>query len=536
MFDRIKDDYKKYYYIDKVIGSGGYGNVYLGKDKETQELRAIKVMNINEIKNGLKSEYMTDEIEDILKNYIDGFIQEFNIMKICSKNNTNIYSVKCYEYFNTEKEFVLIMELCDDNLLNYAIRIKREFTQEEILNIMTQLNNTFRIMKENNIVHRDLKLENILIKYNDQTKKDYTVKLTDYGVSKRLFSLSKKCKTHVGTITTMAPEILEGEGKNEYNYKCDLWSIGIIIYRLLFKEHPYPGLTEIAILNKIKKLGTKNLKKTENKDLDNLIKRVLEKNPKKRLDWDEYLNHPFFNQTKEEDDKQLSFSNNYSIKTRKESENEPEALKVILLGESCADKTALVNQLCKDDGDTSLSAQFMSITFEFPEFNKLIKFDIWDTAGQEKYRSLFKIFLKDAKVIIFVYDITSYESFDSIKNYWYHEVKYILKEKMPILAVVGNKIEKYENMQVRNEDGQQFADEIGAIFQTTSKLSNSDINILFDNIGKKYLDPKFDYKENKDKDKSIQEHINAKTFQTHQINGHKLIASNQSKKKDCIII
>jgi len=521
MSDRIKDDYKKYYYIDKVIGSGGYGNVYLGKDKETQELRAIKVMNINEIKNGLKSEYMTDEIEDFLKNYIDGFIQEFNIMKICSKNNTNIYSVKCYEYFNTENEFVLIMELCDDNLLNYAIRIKREFTQEEILNIMTQLNNTFRIMKDNNIVHRDLKLENILIKYNDQTKKDYTVKLTDYGVSKRLFSLSKKCKTHVGTITTMAPEILEGEGegKNEYNYKCDLWSIGIIIYRLLFKEPPYPGQTEIAILNKIKKLGTKSLKKTENKELDNLIKRLLEKNPKNRLDWDEYLNHPFFNQTKEEDDKQLSFSNNYSIETRKESEKEPDVLKVVLLGESCADKTALISQFCKDkynfpDLETTLSAQFISKTVEFPEFNKLIKFDIWDTAGQEKFRSLSKVFYKDAKVIIFVYDITSYDSFEKIKNYWYSQVKDVLGEKMPILAVVGNKIEKYKNMQVSNKDGQQFADEIGAIFQTTSKLSNDGINNLFDNIGKKYFE----------------EHINAKTFQTHQIKGHKLILS------DCIII
>ncbi len=86
-------------------------------------------------------------------------------MKICSKNNANIYSVKYYEYFSTHNEIELIMELYDDKLLNYAIRIKREFTPEEVLNLMTQLNNTFKIMKENNIIHRDLKLENILIKY-----------------------------------------------------------------------------------------------------------------------------------------------------------------------------------------------------------------------------------------------------------------------------------------------------------------------------------------------------------------------------------
>ena len=513
MSERIKDDYKKYYNIDKVIGKGAYGNVYLGKDKETNEIRAIKVMDLNEIKNGLKSEYMTDEIEDYLKDYIDGFIQEFNIMKICSKNNTNINSVKCYEYFNTINEFVLIMELCDDNLLNYAIRIKREFTPDEILNVMTQLNNTFRIMKENNIIHRDLKLENILIKYKDKEKKEYTVKLTDYGVSKRLFSLSKKCNTHIGTLTTMAPEILEG--KNEYNYKCDLWSIGIIIYRLLFKESPYPGLTENAILNKIKKLGTHNLKKTKNKELDNLIKRLLEKKPKKRLDWDEYLNHSFFKQSKEEDNKKLNFSNKYKEEDNKKlnfsnkysinhdpdipnsanksfkfQEEYPDELKVVFLGEPCSNKTELIKQICNDKfgPEMTISAQYNSKTINYPEYNKLIRFDLFDTPGQERFRSLCKIYIKDAKVIIFVYDITSFHSFEVIKNYWYNEVKNISGEKMPILAVVGNNYENYQDMKVNNNEGLKFADEIGAIFQTTSNLSDSGINLLFDNIGKKYFE------------------------------------------------
>ena len=63
--DRIKDDYKKYYNIDKVIGKGAYGNVYIGKDEETNELRAIKVMDLAEIENSLKSENMTDELKII---------------------------------------------------------------------------------------------------------------------------------------------------------------------------------------------------------------------------------------------------------------------------------------------------------------------------------------------------------------------------------------------------------------------------------------------------------------------------------------
>ena len=90
-------------------------------------------------------------------------------MKICSINNNN--SVKCYEYFNNKDNFVIIMELCDENLLQLLNkRLKNEnkgFNSEEIYEIMNQLNNTFKIMKEKNIIHRDLKLENILIKYNN---------------------------------------------------------------------------------------------------------------------------------------------------------------------------------------------------------------------------------------------------------------------------------------------------------------------------------------------------------------------------------
>ena len=155
-------------------------------------------------------------------------------------------------------------------------------------------------MKENNIIHGNIKLENILIKYNDEEKKDYTVKLTDYGISKKLFSLSRKYNTYSGKIATMAPEILEGKEQNDCNYKCDLWSIGIIIYRLLFGELPYPGQTEFEISDNIKNLGNKTLKKTENKELDDLIFRLLEIDPNKRLTWDVYLNHPFFNQPKKD--------------------------------------------------------------------------------------------------------------------------------------------------------------------------------------------------------------------------------------------
>ena len=89
----------------------------------------------------------------------------------------------------------------------------------------------------------------------------------------------------------MAPEMLAGE---EYDIKCDLWSLGIIIYQLFFKKYPYDSLTEAAIYNKIKKLGQSVIKKTGNEKLDNLIKKLLVEDPRERLSWEDYFNEPIF--------------------------------------------------------------------------------------------------------------------------------------------------------------------------------------------------------------------------------------------------
>ena len=187
--------------------------------------------------------------------------------------------------------------------------------------------------------------------------------------------------------------------------------------------------------------------------------------------------------------------------------NEPESIKVVLVGESGVGKTSIISQFTSKKFDphreTSLSAQFISKTVNFTDLGKQIKFDIWDTVGQEKYRSLAKIFYKDAKVIVFVYDITTEYSFNELKNYWYEETK-ANSDGNPILAVVGNKIDLYKDQKVSNNDGKEFADKIGAIFQTTSAQSDSGISTLFDNIGKTYLIPDFDYKAT---DKTAQENF-----------------------------
>ena len=260
------DDYTKYYEINNEIGRGQYCKVFKGVNKKSKEMRAIKIIEIYNNKDN---------------NFIKYIINELNNMKLCSKENDN--SVKYYEHFHFKDKFAIVMELCDNNLQSILDERKEGFTCEEIFNIMSQLNNTFKIMYKNKIIHRDIKLDNILVKYKDNNNNDlnsnYIVKLTDYGISKQLENTNT---TSMGTNETMAPEILEGE--KHFVNKCDLWSIGIIIYQLYFKEYPYKG-TQVAIYNKIKKLGKKILRKTKDEKLNNLIDSLLIKEPEKRINY-----------------------------------------------------------------------------------------------------------------------------------------------------------------------------------------------------------------------------------------------------------
>ena len=170
-------------------------------------------------------------------------------------------------------------------------------------------------------------------------------------------------------------------------------------------------------------------------------------------------------------------------------------IKVILVGESTVGKTCIMVRFIEDKFNETLASigtQFGKKTIEIN--NEKITFAIWDTAGQEKYRALAKIFYKDAHVIIFVYDITNKKSFDEIKNYWYNEAKENVEEENVIFCLVGNKNDLYEEEEVSDCEGKEYADSINAIFKSTSALSNTGIPSLFENIGKKILELKKDGK------------------------------------------
>ena len=109
------------------------------------------------------------------------------------------------------------------------------------------------------------------------------------------------------------------------------------------------------------------------------------------------------------------------------SEKEALQCKVVLIGESGVGKTSIINRYISNTFSATLTAtpgaSFTTKTIYLKEYDQSIKFEIWDTAGQEKYRSLAKVFYKNAAVCILVYDITRKSSFDELKSYWVNEIK-----------------------------------------------------------------------------------------------------------------
>ena len=109
------------------------------------------------------------------------------------------------------------------------------------------------------------------------------------------------------------------------------------------------------------------------------------------------------------------------------SEKEAVQCKVVLIGESGVGKTSIINRYTANTFSGVLTAtpgaSFTAKVVNFKEYDQTIKFEIWDTAGQEKYRALAKVFYKNAAVCILVYDITRKTSFEELKKYWINEIK-----------------------------------------------------------------------------------------------------------------
>ncbi len=262
------------YKVLNKLGDGSYGTVYSAINILTGSKIAMK--KIEKIKE--------NEIDDLqIKNEID-------ILK--KLDHPNI--VKIYEFYDTKKNYFIITEYCKHGEL-YSY-IKYSYTETQLAVLFYQVFSGLCYLHDNHILHRDLKLENIMI---SEIEKDlssnydfFWIKIIDFGTAK-IFKKSKNERTVVGSSYYIAPEVL----KQKYNEKCDTWSVGVILYMLIVGRAPFDGKTDEEIIENIKK-GKYNKKHPKlvnsSEEVQNLVFSLLETNIKKRLSSKEALNHPWF--------------------------------------------------------------------------------------------------------------------------------------------------------------------------------------------------------------------------------------------------
>ena len=172
----------------------------------------------------------------------------------------------------------------------------------------------------------------------------------------------------------------------------------------------------------------------------------------------------------------------------KNSEKIEEVIKLIIIGSVSVGKTSLLIRYATGKFQNILKST--STPSYIPKTkmvnNKLYEIRLWDTAGQEKYRSLTKIFIKDAKIALLVYAIDDENSFKDL-DMWLNIVKEVNNEKI-ILGIAANKADLYDKAKVTDEQGKQYAKKIGASWSSTSSLQDDNgIDGLVDELLEKYL-------------------------------------------------
>ena len=269
-----KGNPSKKYKPTKLLGTGSFGSVYEAKNTIFQNVVAMKVIN-KDPNNELDEQEIRNEI-DILKK-----LSHPNIVKI-------------YEFYVSNSHYYIVTEFCrDGELFSY---IKNKYSERQLAVLFYQVFSGLWYLHDNKILHRDIKLENIMIsqkeKDNETGEELFWVKIIDFGTAK-IFEKNKKEKDVVGSSYYIAPEVL----KQNYNEKCDTWSVGVILYMMLVGRAPFDGKDDEEIILKINSAdyNSKEPKLMKHSpEVRDLVSKLLQKDTDKRYSAKEAIAHPWF--------------------------------------------------------------------------------------------------------------------------------------------------------------------------------------------------------------------------------------------------
>lgn len=262
-----------FYKIGKVMGKGAFGKVNLAIHRLSGKFVALKSIN---------KQFMADEVSK------QKVMQEFNILTRTKHPNV----VRLYESFETAQHIVFVMELCGGGDLLTYVRKRRRIKEEVAAQLFSQIVQAVMFCHSKSILHRDIKLDNILLTSQG------TVKLCDFGVSKLITRPREKMFEQCGTPAYIAPEVFENKGY--CGYQSDVWSAGVVLYAMLYGTVPFKAANMTELQKQVCKAEPDYKDDTDAASplAVSLLKLVLEKDPLKRLTPRQILQHPWMQQVK----------------------------------------------------------------------------------------------------------------------------------------------------------------------------------------------------------------------------------------------
>ena len=269
------------YILGEKLGEGAFAKVRLATQIHIKEKCAIKIIDKKFLHN-------TKDIDRIQK--------EIKILKKIRHKNI----IQLLDIMESKKNLYFVMEYCPGGeLFDYLVQKKR-LKEEEACIFFQEIINGVEYLHEQGIIHRDLKLENILLDDNNH------IKITDFGLSS-FYSKNAFLLTACGTPSYASPEMLEG---HKYNGEStDVWSCGIILYAMLCGSLPFSESKEEIIVKKIK-IHDYKIPDYLSEDAKNLLNSILVINPKHRINIEHIKQHPWFNLIKPHLMKGINFDEN----------------------------------------------------------------------------------------------------------------------------------------------------------------------------------------------------------------------------------
>lgn len=261
-----KRDIKEDYLVGKELGVGQYSTVYECHHKKSGNDYAVKIIPKRKV---LECHQIANEIE---------------VLKLADHSNI----IRLYEVFANDDFLYIVLELLRGGNLFTEVVDEGPFEEPNVYIMFSQIFDGVRYLHSQNIVHRDLKLENILISRCGEFK----LKLSDFGLSKLLPSNEEIMKSSCGTPAYVAPEVLLGCG---YTAAVDVWSLGVILFTLVFAEYPFHATSLPEIYEKIL-AGKFEFPAEVSEDLGNLMQGMMKTESCERLTMDEISEHPWMKQ------------------------------------------------------------------------------------------------------------------------------------------------------------------------------------------------------------------------------------------------